>query len=427
MVRVSGPGAGAIARAVTGALPVPRHARYCRFVDIDGTSIDHGIALFFPAPSSFTGEDVLELQGHGGPVVLDLIVQRILRLGARIARPGEFSERAFLNGKIDLAQAEAIADLIESGSESAARSALRSLDGEFSLRVHAIVEQLVQVRTYTEAAIDFPEDEIDFLADESLANQLRQVVGDVRMLRDSVRQGCLLRDGMSLVLAGRPNAGKSSLLNTLSAAERAIVSELPGTTRDTVESLVQIDGLPIHLVDTAGLRDTADQVESEGVRRARSALARADRALVIVDDTAPGDVETLVRELPPRLAYTIVVNKIDLTGRPPGLSRQGDRVVVAVSARTGLGTDVLRAHLKDCMGYRDAGESTFIARRRHLDAIDTAFRHVQHAIAHLNRNRAGELLAEELRLAQRALNTITGEFSNEDLLDRIFSSFCIGK
>lgn len=372
---------------------------------------------------------MLELHGHGGPVVLDMLLRRVLELGARLARPGEFSERAFLNGKLDLAQAEAVADLIECSSETAARSALRSLDGRFSDRVHALVQQLVDLRTYVEASIDFPEEEIDFLADERLAADVGVMVRDLDELLASAQQGCLLHDGMTVVLAGPPNAGKSSLLNLLAEHDAAIVHRTPGTTRDVVRERIAIDGLPIHVLDTAGLRESGDEIETEGVRRARSAMERADRILLVVDDCVADAVavQSLVQQLPPHAPYTLIRNKIDLSMRPAGERKSEDATEVALSAKTALGLDSLRQHLKACMGFQMAGEGTFIARRRHLDAIQRAQQHVEVGKAQLEQTRAGELLAEELRMAQQALSEITGEFTTEDLLDRIFASFCIGK
>lgn len=429
VVRVSGPAVRQVAQSLIGELPSPRFARYCAFRDAARQPIDHGIALYFPGPRSYTGEDVLELHGHGGPVVMDMLLRRVLELGARLARPGEFSERAFLNGKLDLAQAEAVADLIESSSESAARSALRSLDGKFSQWVQQNVEQLIALRTYIEAAIDFPEEEIDFLADEKIAGQLAAIAEGLNTLSEATRQGCLLHDGMTVVLAGPPNAGKSSLLNALSQQDSAIVSTIPGTTRDVLRERIDIDGMPLHVLDTAGLREGGDALEAEGMRRARAAMERSDRTLLVIDDSSVDDtvLEGLLEQLPARLSVTIIRNKIDLTGRAMGAQETHGRSEVALSAKTGDGLDELREHLKGCMGFRAAGEGSFIARRRHLDAIRRARDHVQAGYRCLARTRAGELAAEELRLAQQALNEVTGEFTSEDLLRRIFASFCIGK
>jgi len=428
IVRVSGPAAKHIAESMLGKLPRPRFATFADFIDATGRSIDRGLALFFSAPHSFTGEDVLELHGHGGPVVIDMVLGRVLELGARQAGPGEFSERAFLNGKLDLAQAEAVADLIEAGSESAARSALRSLEGEFSRRVHALVEALTRLRMVVEAAIDFPEEEIDFLADARVLQELDAIEADIALLLASTQQGVLLHDGMTVVLAGPPNAGKSSLLNALAQSETAIVSHIPGTTRDVLRERIHIDGMPLHIVDTAGLRESHDEIESEGIRRAREQMERADRILLVLDDAtdigAPAEVMGL---LPPHLPRTVIRNKIDLTGRDAGIENISGVVEIALSARTGAGLDGLRKHLKACMGFQPAGEGAFIARRRHLDAIRRARDFLVQGRTQLKHSRAGELLAEDLRLAQQALSEITGEFTSDDLLGRIFSSFCIGK
>ena len=428
IVRVSGPATRRIAESMLGRLPRPRHATFTHFAGAAGRPIDQGLVLFFPAPHSFTGEDVLELHGHGGPVVLDMTLGRALELGARLARPGEFSERAFLNGKLDLAQAEAVADLIEAGSESAARSALRSLEGGFSRRVQALREGLTRLRMAVEAAIDFPEEEIDFLSDARVLQELEALESGIAQLLGSAQQGVLLHDGMTVVLAGPPNAGKSSLLNALAQSETAIVSPVPGTTRDVLRERIHIDGMPLHIVDTAGLRESRDEIETEGIRRAREQMQRADRILLVLDDGAGRDTPTeVLKHLPSGLARTVVRNKIDLTGRAPGITGGPGAVEIALSARTGAGLDGLRRHLKECMGFQSAGEGVFIARRRHLDAIRRAQDHVLRGRAQLKQSRAGELLAEDLRLAQQALSEITGEFTSDDLLGRIFSSFCIGK
>lgn len=429
VVRVSGPLARRIARGLIGFDPRPRHAHYAVFRDAQGGALDRGIALYFPAPASFTGEDVLELQGHGGAVVLDMLLARCLELGAVPARAGEFSERAFLNGKLDLTQAEAIADLIDAGSQAAARSALRSLAGEFSQRIRALSEALIRLRTYVEAAIDFPEEEIDFLSDARIGRELAALARDLTALAASAQQGRLLHDGMTVVLAGRPNSGKSSLLNALAQEESAIVSPIPGTTRDVLRERIQIDGLPLHILDTAGLRVGTDEVEAEGVRRARAALASADRILLLVDDSgdAQAELAALRAELPPGLPVTVVRNKIDLSGRAPGYADGPEGPSVALSAKTGAGLEALKAHLKACMGFQTVGEGAFMARRRHLDALARARAHLAQGQAQLEQARAGELLAEELRLAHQALGEITGEFTPDDLLAQIFASFCIGK
>ena len=430
IVRLSGPRVPEIARALLGDLPPPRLARLAGFRAADGRTLDQGLALYFPAPHSFTGEHVLELHGHGGPVVLDLLLQRTLALGARPARPGEFSERAFLNGKLDLAQAEAVADLIESASAQAARAALNSLQGAFSRRVHALVEQLIALRMHIEAALDFPEEEIDFLADPTLRERAAQLRQALEQLQTDSRQGQLLHDGMTVVLAGRPNAGKSSLLNLLAQRDSAIVSPIPGTTRDVLRERIQIDGLPLHVLDTAGLRASADAIETEGVRRARDAMLRADRVLLLIDDATDDTpaVTALLAELPADVQVTLVRNKIDVSGRAAGVTERGPHAVaeVALSAHTGAGLDALHAHLKACMGYQAAGEGAFSARRRHLDALARTRVELSNAHTELAAGR-GELAAEALRQAQQALGEITGEFTSDDLLGRIFASFCIGK
>ncbi len=429
MARVSGPAVPAIAAALLGELPAPRQAVFRRFRADDGSILDEGIALFFPAPHSFTGEDVLELQGHGGPVIMDLLLARVLEIGARPARPGEFSERAFLNDKLDLAQAEAIADLIASDTAVAARAALRSLQGEFSSRVRELVEELIELRMYVEAAIDFPEEEIDFLADGEIAGRLRDLRERLRGLRATAGQGRLLRDGMSVVIAGRPNAGKSSLLNALAGREAAIVTAVPGTTRDVLREHISIEGMPLHVIDTAGLRASDDPVELEGIRRAWTEIAAADRILLVVDDRwgLTAEERTLREQLPENTPVTVLLNKIDLSGRPSAV-RDGEwGTEIWLSAKTGAGLDLLREHLKTCMGYHGGGEGIFMARRRHLEALERAAAALERATYQLEVVRAGELVAEELREGQNALAEITGEFTSEDLLSRIFSSFCIGK
>ncbi|WP_296267093.1 tRNA uridine-5-carboxymethylaminomethyl(34) synthesis GTPase MnmE [Pseudomonas sp. UBA6562] len=435
IVRLSGPLAKKAGEIITGRALTPRHAHYGPFRAEDGLVLDEGIALFFPGPNSFTGEDVLELQGHGGPVVLDMLLQRCVALGCRLARPGEFSERAFLNDKLDLAQAEAIADLIEASSAQAARNALRSLQGEFSKRVHSLTEALIALRIYVEAAIDFPEEEIDFLADGHVLSMLEAVRRELSTVQREAGQGALLRDGMTVVIAGRPNAGKSSLLNQLAGREAAIVTDIAGTTRDILREHIHIDGMPLHVVDTAGLRDTSDQVERIGVERALKAIGEADRVLLVVDSTAPEAAdpfalwpEFLVQRPAPG-TVTLIRNKADLSGEAVGLQQGADgHVTITLSAKEGdQGLELLREHLKACMGYEQTAESGFSARRRHLEALRLASDHLQHGHAQLTLAGAGELLAEDLRQAQQALGEITGAFSSDDLLGRIFSSFCIGK
>ncbi len=427
VIRLSGDRVAAIARALSGKALEPRRAHFLSFRDGDGSILDTGLALYFPAPRSFTGEDVLELHGHGSPVMLDLLLRRVLSLGARLARPGEFSERAFLNDKIDLAQAEAIADLIESGTEQAARSAQRSLQGEFSRLIDELVEELVQLRMYVEAAIDFVDEEVDFLSEGAIGERLAALLNRLEQIRRSARQGRVLRDGLTVVIAGRPNAGKSSLLNRLAEREAAIVTEIEGTTRDLLREYIQIDGMPLHIVDTAGLREGADLVEQEGIRRAREAIAKADLVLLMMDDReGDGGVEPL-SGMPDNIPLILVRNKIDLTGRPAGLSETETGPEIRLSAKTGKGLEDLRQYLKQCAGYDSEAGDVFMARRRHLDALARAREAVASALHQLEGARAPELLAEDLRQAQQALSEITGAFTTEDLLDRVFGSFCIGK
>ncbi len=429
IVRVSGPQAPQIAQAVLGQCPPVRLASYLPFRSSDGSLIDEGIALYFKAPHSFTGEDVLELQGHGGPVVLDMVLRRVVALGARLAHPGEFSQQAFLNDKLDLAQAEAIADLIESASEEAARSALRSLQGEFSNQINQLVEKMTHLRMHVESAIDFPEEEIDFLSDGAITEQIHHLKTQLTRVLERARQGCLLREGLNIVIAGQPNAGKSSLLNYLAQRESAIVTDVAGTTRDVLREEINLDGLPLHIIDTAGLRDSADPVERIGIERAWQQIEQADAVLLVVDSRSgitQADRDIIAR-LPSPLPLTVVFNKIDLSARPPATAEGALGPEFHLSAKTGYGMDLLREHLKARAGYRSAGEGNFTARRRHIDALERAQALVLQGEAQLKASQAGELLAEDLRQAQRALGEITGEFSSDDLLGQIFSSFCIGK
>lgn len=428
MIRASGPAAGHIASSLLGAIPQARHAHYARFRDSGGELLDEGLLLYFPAPASFTGEDVVELHGHGGPVVLDRVLQRVLELGGRLARPGEFSERAFLNGKLDLAQAEAIADLIAAGSEESARAAVRSLQGDFSKTIQELVEALIELRVYVESAIDFPDEEIDFLSDGEIETRLATIEARLADVFKSAQRGQLLRDGMTVVIAGRPNAGKSSLLNSLAGYDAAIVTEIAGTTRDVLREHIHIDGMPLHVIDTAGLRDSADPVEQEGIRRAWQAIEQADRILLLADDRdGLGEVErAILDKLPADIGVTVIRNKIDLSGMPAGLDESGDAIEIRLSALTGDGLPLLREHLKSSMGF-DGQSGNFIARRRHLDALARAETHLLTGRRQLQEHQAGELLAEDLRRTQEALSEITGEFTSDDLLGEIFSSFCIGK
>lgn len=428
IVRVSGPKSFGIADKILGKLPAIRKAEYLTFKDADSQVIDTGIALLFQNPNSFTGEDVLELQAHGGPVVLDMILKRVLELGARPARAGEFTEQAFLNDKMDLAQAEAVADLIEAESAEAAKAAVRSLQGEFSNTIHDLVNNLIELRLYVEASLDFPEEEIDFLSDGKVEAKLAQIEVSLADVFKSARQGCLLREGMTLVIAGRPNAGKSSLLNQLAGRESAIVTNIPGTTRDVLREHIQIDGLPLHVIDTAGLRESDDPIEQEGVRRAWYEIEQADRILLLVDDTHRDDDHLEIEnQLPKHIGVTRVFNKIDNSGRKAELVETESEIDITLSAKTGVGMDILKTHLKKCMGYEQSNEGRFMARRRHIDALENADLHLQSARYNLIELKAGELLAEELRYAQEQLNEITGEFTSDDLLGKIFSSFCIGK
>lgn len=429
VIRVSGSLAASIAREILGEVPRPRRAVIRPFRDADGNTLDQGLALYFVAPASFTGEDVLELHGHGGPVVMDMLLARTLQLGARVAEAGEFSRRAFLNDKLDLAQAEAIADLIDSGSVEAARAALRSMQGEFSVAVNSLTEAVTETRMHVEAAIDFPEEEIDFLADASLRARIDGAIELCAQIAVKARQGALLREGMTVVIAGRPNAGKSSLLNRLAGYDAAIVTAIPGTTRDVLRERIAIDGMPLHIADTAGLRDEADIVEAEGIRRARQEMTRADRILYVVDAKLrpdPAEIERELANLPKDVPVTVVINKIDLLAMTSRYE-QSQPPRLYVSAITGEGVDLLREHLKECMGFQGADSGTVSARRRHLDALARADRHLHEARRQLLDRRAGELMAEELRQAQQALAEITGEFTSDDLLGRIFSTFCIGK
>lgn len=425
IVRISGPQAEEIGRGMLGSVPEPRMATYRVFRDAAGSELDAGIALYFPAPESFTGESVLELQGHGGPVVVALLVEAAVALGARLAEPGEFTKRAFLNDKLDLAQAEAVADLISSSTAQAARAALRSLSGAFSKQVDALAGKLLRLRMHVEAAIDFPEEEIDFLADAQLLSALEDCGKTFAELAESAASGVVLRDGYRAVIVGRPNAGKSSLLNYLSGEDTAIVTEVAGTTRDVLRERINIDGLAVELVDTAGLRDDPDRIEEEGMRRARKAMATADAVLWIQDATDPAGRE-FAEQLPAGIPLIIVRNKIDLSGDSPG-AEPGDPPVIRLSAQSGAGVDALCDYLRKIAGFKDLGEGAYTARRRHIDALQRAGAHFTAGREALEETRAGELLAEELRLAEQALGEITGATSSDDLLGRIFAEFCIGK
>jgi tRNA modification GTPase len=415
-----------MAKALLGSVPPARTATLGEFRDTNGQLIDTGLALYFPAPASFTGEPVLELHGHGGPVVMALLMETAIILGARRAEPGEFSKRAFLNDKIDLAQAEAIADLIGSGTAQAARAALRSLSGAFSAAVDSLQEQLIRLRLHVESAIDFPEEEIDFLSDEELLARIEDCDAAFETLCEEARAGRVLRDGFQVIIVGQPNAGKSSLLNLLSGQEAAIVTEVAGTTRDILREQINIDGLLVELIDTAGLRDHPDQIEAEGIRRARKAIENADAVLWIQDAEKKESQNASGEKLPDDVPVLQIRNKIDLSGDRPGATK-GDAQAINISAKTGAGIDALRERIRKLAGHKDLGEGAFTARRRHIDALERAQSHFTTGRNALVESKAGELLAEELRLSQQALGEITGSFTSDDLLGRIFSEFCIGK
>jgi len=406
----------------------PRTAYYSKFVDGNGSVLDEGLILYFQSPSSFTGEEVIELQGHGGMVVMDMLLARALELGARQARPGEFSERAFLNGKLDLAQAEAVVDLINSTTSTSAKLSARTLLGAFSERVNQLVMALIEIRSFIEAAIDFSDDDIDHLAGGEIRDRLTILIERIDHLTAETRVGIVMRDGLTIVIAGLPNAGKSSLLNTLTGINRAIVTEIPGTTRDVLKERMELDGIPLHMIDTAGLRDSEDLVEREGVRRAREAMVTADHILWIVDDENEAIPDIEPPGLPEAVPFTLIRNKIDITGRTADVIRHNNGTTeIAISAKTGAGIQLLKNHLKSTAGISENQEGEFIARRRHLEAIRRARGHTSSALENLSISTAIELVAEELRLAQMSLSEITGAYTTEDLLDEIFSSFCIGK
>jgi len=434
IIRVSGPKAAQVALDVTGKILKPRFAEYISFKSANGIELDQGIALYFPNPNSFTGEDVLELQGHGGPVVMDMLIKRILDInGIRPARPGEFSERAFMNDKMDLTQAEAIADLIDASSEEAAKSALQSLQGQFSKKIKTLVDSLIHLRIYVEAAIDFPEEEIDFLADGKVSADLQQIISNLKMVRAEANQGAIIREGMKVVIAGRPNAGKSSLLNALSGKDSAIVTDIAGTTRDVLREHIHIDGMPLHIIDTAGLREASDEVERIGIDKAWQEISQADRVLFMVDGTTTNATDPkeiwpdFIDRLPNNIGMTVIRNKVDQTDENLGICHVNDPTLIRLSAKTGQGIESLKNHLKECMGFTGSSEGGFMARRRHLVSLEKAANHLDIGQQQLESYMAGEILAEELRITQQYLNEITGEFSSDDLLGKIFSSFCIGK
>ncbi len=426
VVRVSGGELTEFAFSMCGRRPVPRQATLCSFKSADGGVIDQGLLLYFPGPNSFTGEDVIELQGHGGPVVMQMLLQRCIELGARIAQPGEFSQRAFLNDKLDLAQAEAIADLIDASTTGAVRSAQRSLSGEFSKAVNSLVAQLIELRMLVEATLDFPEEEIDVIRDTDASQRLQRLMVEIAALSARARQGSLLRTGLHVVLAGLPNVGKSSLLNRLAGEERAIVTDVAGTTRDTLRETIQIEGIPLHIIDTAGLRDTDDKVERIGIERTWQEIERADMVLQLIDarsgETA-ADHAVAVR-LPHKLPRIVIHNKCDLAGQAPHRTVEGRQVHLWLSAKLGQGVELLHDELLRLAGWAGHGEDVILARERHLTAITRASEALTRASTQL---RQLELCAEELRQAQQCLSEITGEFTPDDLLGEIFSRFCIGK
>ena len=427
VVRVSGKGLADFACALIGKTLTPRQASLANFRAAEGVVIDQGIALFFPAPHSFTGEDVLELQGHGGPVVLQCVLRRCLELGARLAEPGEFSRRAFLNDKLDLAQAESVADLIEASTEAAARAAMRSLRGEFSEKIHGLVDRLIELRALVEATLDFPEEEVDFLQEANARGRLLAVAADIDAIRQDSRRGTLLRTGLHVVLAGRPNVGKSSLLNRLAGQERAIVTDIAGTTRDALRETIQIEGIPLHIVDTAGLRETVDTVERLGIARTWAEVKQADVVVLLRNAEDRDDAEDLriAEQIPSSVPRVVVWNKIDLVKQSPTRVEAEGSVEIGLSAKTGAGMGLLTAELLRIAGWQQgAGETVVLARERHLAALEQAASHVAEAA---KAEWQLELFAEELRLAQRALCEITGEFTPDDLLGEIFSRFCIGK
>ena len=426
VVRVSGPLSKYIATQILSTCPAPRHAAYLPFYDEHQQLIDRGIAIYYQNPHSYTGEDVLELQAHGGTALMQLLLARCVQLGARQAEPGEFTKRAYLNDKIDLAQAEAVADVISATTVEAARSAMRSLSGEFSNSVNTVLAKLINLRMYVEACLDFPEEEIDFITQGNVAAKLAAIALELKSVFSKAKQGSLLREGMHIVLVGQPNVGKSSLMNQLSGEEVAIVTPIAGTTRDSIKSLIQINGLPLHIIDTAGLRDTEDEVEKIGIARTYQALQNAQVALLLVDVAhGIGETEKIVlNRLPQEISKIWVHNKIDATQETAKIIEIAGEMHIYLSAKTGEGISILKQHLLNIAGYQQNAEGVFMARARHLSALTQVENHLTHAAAQIN---AAELVAEELKLAQEALSSITGEFTPDDLLGEIFSKFCIGK
>ena len=426
VIRISGKLVLTIAKQLIPKNIIPRQALFSTFLDANSSVLDSGIVIYFPSPHSYTGEDILELQGHGGAVILDMILRRVLALGARMANPGEFTERAFLNNKLDLAQAEAVADLIESSTEQSVRSAQKSMQGAFSERINELVEELTELRVYIEAAIDFVDEDIDFLTDGIVEKRIFKILTKITQIQQTAIQGRLLRDGMTVVLAGKPNAGKSSLLNALAGHDAAIVTDIEGTTRDILREHIQIDGMPLHIIDTAGLRDSNQAIEKEGIRRAHEEINKADRVLLVIDVQQPEN-NYISELLPDNIKVTKIYNKIDLLDIDPKIveSEQGTQIYVSIKQNMGL--DLLINHLKESIGFNSESEDVFISRRRHIDAIDRAANSVKNALEQICTYQAGELAAEDLLQAQNALSEITGKFTSDDLLGNIFSSFCIGK
>jgi tRNA modification GTPase len=426
IIRISGTLVTEIAKQLVNKSLIPRHALFSYFIDNDGSVIDSGITLYFPAPASYTGEDILELQGHGGAVVLDMLLRRVLSLGARLANPGEFTERAFLNNKLDLTQAEAVADLIESSTEQSVRSAQKSMQGVFSAQINQLVDELTELRTYVEAAIDFVDEEIDFLTDGVVENRIVKLLESIRQIQKTAQQGRLLRDGMTVVLAGKPNAGKSSLLNALAGHEAAIVTDIAGTTRDVLRERIQLNGMPLHIIDTAGLRDSDNAIEQEGIRRAHEEIRKADKILLLIDASEP-EAQDIIKTLPANIDITRIYNKIDLLNLAPSIKQTEHGASCYLSLKTGDGLDLLKQHLKKSVGFNESTDTVFIARRRHIEALRKGHEFVESALYQLQTSKAGELVAEDLRQAQNCLAEITGQFTSDDLLGKIFSSFCIGK
>lgn len=429
VIRVSGPGSLSIAQHITGVTPQPRHARYCSFMDSEGVVLDRGLVLYFMAPASYTGEDVVEFHGHGGQVVLNLLLRQTLALGARMARPGEFTERAFLNGKLDLLQAEAVADLINSKSEYAARSARRSLDGDFSRAVSDIRERIIAIQVFVEGALDFPEEEIDFIARSDIEERAGACITLLEELLENARGGRVLNEGLRVVIIGRPNVGKSSILNRLTGSDRAIVTELPGTTRDVIEDSIVVQGVFVNVVDTAGIHVTENPVEREGIRRSRAEIERSDVVLLVMESgrDLPAELEELRALIPASRQVILVENKIDVHAQPPSRGTDNGCPRIALSAKTGDGMDLLQAALRHCAGLTDVMDTPLLARTRHIRALEQARARLQQGLHNYREDHAAELFAEELRRAQHCLGEITGEFTAEALLGEIFAKFCIGK